>query len=273
MERHDWQGPDPRRGTPETWTGWMYLHLSSACHGVRPRLHHLWNEWPELCRRWTFWNSCGRHHGLWWRSLWHWKEPQGATQWEGHTSRTISTTRPSGSTGLAFFPNSAPHGCIGLIEPICDCIHQHRWHAGGEQTPAEKLQTPTWSSAHMDYYKISDLACTVMPVGRPVPMDLPKVTVASLFPLTVIDWASKRLTRVCRSSLSAEADTGNGHWLSGVAQVSLCPDDVAKPTPWQRGDHAMAWQVPSHHRCSSAIWRFSRLAWNWLRRAPLSRSR
>ena len=27
------------------------------------------------------------------------------------------------------------------------------------------------------------------------------------FPLTVVDWASKKLTRVCRSSLAAEAQT------------------------------------------------------------------
>ena len=49
------------------------------------------------------------------------------------------------------------------------------------------------------------------------------------FPLTVIDWASKRLTRVCRSSLSAEAQAlamaiGSLEWLKCLFALMIWPN-------------------------------------------------
>ena len=49
------------------------------------------------------------------------------------------------------------------------------------------------------------------------------------FPLTVIDWASKRLTRVCRSSLAAEAQTmamaiDSLEWLKSMFALMVWPN-------------------------------------------------
>ena len=49
------------------------------------------------------------------------------------------------------------------------------------------------------------------------------------FPLTVIDWASKRLTRVCRSSLAAEAQTmamaiDSLEWLKSMFALMIWPN-------------------------------------------------
>eukprot|EP00434_Breviolum_minutum_P011884 symbB.v1.2.010485.t1/scaffold674.1/size176181/2 len=74
------------------------------------------------------------------------------------------------------------------------------------------------------------------------------------FPLTVVDWASKKLTRICRSSLAAEAQT----MATAVDQLEwtkdyVCFDVVAQPEAGQRGCDEVAWRVSDDHRCTSSI--------------------
>ena len=76
----------------------------------------------------------------------------------------------------------------------------------------------------------------------------------SQFPLTVIDWASKRLTRVCRSSLAAEAQTlamavDSLEWLKCLFALMIWPN--------QRPDNEdiMKWlgESPCITRCQSVV--------------------
>ena len=152
----------------------------------------------------------------------------------------------------------------------------------------KKLQTSTWWSVHMDRYKTSDLGCTVTPVGHHDLMDLHKVDGWFLWPtLTSSTVASPSLWRSSTghpkdSPESAEAhfQLRRRHWQwpstprSG-SSVSL---------PWWSGQTKGLTMRRScagleNPRASPMLERSMtprsprRLAWNWLRNAPPSRSR
>ena len=96
------------------------------------------------------------------------------------------------------------------------------------------------------------------------------------FPLTVVDWASKKLTRVCRSSLAAEAQTmatavDQLEWTKTMFALMIWPN--------QRPDNedVMKWlgesPVITMHEHSMMLATRWPLEQSWQRGEPLSRSR